>query len=304
MNETVKTLSPPFLKRGATIGLAPLAGLFKEEPYQQGISLLRDQGFKIKSLKTTSPGRYLAGSDQERLAIFHDLWKDPEVDGILAIRGGYGTIRLLENLNFDLIRNKPKPLIGFSDISCFLNVISQKTGLITFHGPNLTTLNQCNQESVYSFFHTLTRIIPFAIKEPIEILRSGTAQGTLIGGNLTTINHLLGTPFDLDFNGKILILEDINEAPYAIDRLIYQLYLAGKFKHLRGLILGNFSDCGDIETIWQMILNLLADTTYPIWGNFPVGHQKQNILWPIGGRAIMDSSRGILSYPEQVMRKQ
>jgi muramoyltetrapeptide carboxypeptidase len=146
-------------------------------------------------------------------------------------------------------------------------------------------------------------MVPFEIKGSVEILRSGTAQGALAGGNLATINHLLGTPFELNFDNKILILEDINEAPYAIDRLIYQLYLAGKFKHLKGLILGDFSDCGDIETIWQMILDLLTNTTYPIWGNFPVGHQKQNILYPVGGIAQMDSTNGVLSYHERVMVK-
>ncbi len=303
MKKTANPLLPITLKKGSTIGLAPLAGPFMDEPYQQGITILRDHGFQVKTLQTTSPSHYLAGSDQERLTIFHELWKDPEVACVLAVRGGYGTIRLLDGLDFELIKKHPKPLIGFSDISGFANVISQQTGLITFHGPNLTTLSQCDKDSVHSFFHTLTRMVPFEIKGDVEILRNGTAQGILGGGNLSTINHLLGTPYELDFKDKIVILEDINEAPYAVDRLFYQLYLAGKMKKLAGLILGNFSKCGEIDQLWQMVLDLLRDTSYPIWGNFPVGHEEDNIIWPIGGKAKMDSGNGVLSYVEQIMMK-
>lgn len=303
MPETVKSLKPVALKRGDTIGLAPLAGPFQEEPYQRGVTILRDHGFKVKILQASHPTPYLAGTDHERLTIFHELWKDPEIACILAVRGGYGTMRLLADLDFELIRNHPKPLIGFSDISGLANVIHQRTGLTTFHGPNLTTLCQCDKNSLHSFFHTLTSMVPPEIKADIEVLRSGSSVGLLAGGNLTTINHLLGTPFELDFAEKILVLEDLNEAPYAIDRLFYQLYLAEKFHNLSGLILGNFSKCGPKENIWQMVLDLLKDTDYPIWGNFPVGHKKQNTLWPVGGMARMDSESGHLSYPDQIMLK-
>lgn len=303
MPKTAKTLVPVTLKKGDTIGLAPLAGPFMAEPYQQGITILREHGFKVKVLQPAKPSPYLAGSDEERLDIFHKLWKDEEVACVLAIRGGYGTIRLLAGLDFELIRQYPKPLIGFSDISGFANIITQKTGLTTFHGPNLTTLCTCNKESLHSFFHTLTRMVPFEIKANIEVVRDGNGVGQLAGGNLTTLNHLMGTPYSPDFTGKILILEDINEAPYAIDRLFYQLYLAGKLQGLAGLILGEFSQCGAIEDIWQMVLDLLQDTSYPIWGNFPVGHGKYNLTWPIGAVAKMDSNHTVLSYVEQVMRK-
>ena len=212
-------------------------------------------------------------------------------------------MRLLNSIDLDLIRTHPKALIGFSDISGFNNVLNEETGLITFHGPNLTTLNQCDKESLSYFFHSLTRMTPFEIKAPIEVLRNGQGQGSLAGGNLSTINHLLGTPFDLDFDQKVLILEDLNEAPYAVDRLFYQLFLAGKLNKLQGLILGDFSDCGAIENIWQMILDLLKETDFPIWGNFPVGHGEENRIWPIGAQVKMDSNTGTLTYTEQVMLK-
>lgn len=304
MPKTVETIQPILLKKGATIGLAPLAGPFKEELYQQGITILHDHGFSVKIVQSLTPKPYLAGTDHERLSVFHELWKDPEVDAILAIRGGYGTMRILADLDFELIRTHPKPLIGFSDISGLANVIQQKTGLTTFHGPNLTTLGQCDKESLHSFCHTLSRMVPFEIKQAtIEILRNGTAHGRLAGGNLTTISHLLGTPFELDFTDRILVLEDVAEPPYAVDRLLYQLHLAGKLDNLRGLILGQFSRCGAIEDIWQMVLDLIPNKQYPIWGNFPVGHDEQNLLWPIGGLASMDSGSGILSYGEAVLVK-
>jgi muramoyltetrapeptide carboxypeptidase len=301
IKETADPLLPAILKKGAVIGLAPLAGPFRDEPYEQGITLLRDHGFTVKTLKPTTSHSYLAGSDEERIAIFHELWKDPDVTGILAIRGGYGTMRLLNHIDFDLIRTHPKPLIGFSDISVFNNVLTEHTGLITFHGPNLTTLGQCDKESLQHFFQSLTRMTPFEVKSPVEVLRNGQAEGRLAGGNLTSMNHLLGTPFELSFDDKILILEDLNEPPYALDRLFYQLFLAGKFDKLQGLILGNFSDCGAIEDLWDMVLHLLNETSFPIWGNFPVGHAEQNRIWPIGAMAKMDSSTRTLSYPEQVM---
>lgn len=304
MHETVNTLLPTTLKKGATIGLAPLAGPFSEETYQQGVTILQEHGFKVKTMHPTNPTAYLAGSDSERLDIFHTLWKDPEVAAVLSVRGGYGTIRLFNNLDFELIKEHPKPLIGFSDISGFCNVIEQQTGLITFHGPNLTTLCQCDRESLHSFFHTLTRMVPFDIKDPtLEVIRGGTATAPLAGGNLSTISHLLGTPFELNFDGKILILEDINEPPYALDRLFYQLHLAGKLGKLKGLILGDFSGGGGREEVWKMVLDLAFEHQYPIWGNFPSGHKGQNRLWPIGAVAKMDSSTGTLSYVNQVMNQ-
>jgi muramoyltetrapeptide carboxypeptidase len=304
MHETANTLLPTTLKKGDTIGLAPLAGPFSEETYQQGVTILHEHGFKVKTMHPTTPSAYLAGSDRERLDIFHTLWKDPEVAAVLSVRGGYGTIRLLNNLDFELIKTHPKPLIGFSDISGFCNVIEQQTGLVTFHGPNLTTLCQCDKESLYSFFHTLTRMVPFEIKDSsLEVIRRGTATAPLAGGNLTTINQLLGTPFELNFDGTILILEDINEPPYALDRLFYQLHLAGKLSKLKGLILGNFSGGGGVEDLWQMVLDLVAEHHYPIWGNFPTGHKEQNRLWPIGAVAKMDSETAVLSFTDRVMNQ-
>lgn len=298
MNATVnRPIRPPALKAKDVIGLAPLAGPHMEEDFHKGAAILHELGFQTKTLTPRTSLPFLAGSDQERLEIFHGLWKDPEVKAIMAIRGGYGTLRLLDLLEYDIFRETPKTLIGFSDISAFLNVITEKTGLITFHGPNLTTLARSDKYSLEVMIQNLTLPLPPPLKAGnLEVIRAGKAQGVLAGGNLATLTHLLGTPFQPRWQDKILFLEDVGEAPYRIDRLLTQLALAGSLKSIGGLILGGFSNCGDEETIWQRVAELTYDENIPVWGNFPVGHGQQNLALPIGSEVVMDSQAGTLSW--------
>lgn len=298
MNATIKRpLLPPTLQKKDVIGLAPLAGPHQEEDFRKGAAIIRDFGFRTKTLNPRQSLPFLAGSDQERLGIFHELWKDPEVKAIMAIRGGYGTLRLLEQLDYDLIRQTPKTLIGFSDISALLNVITEKTGLITFHGPNLTTLAHSDKHSLEGMIQSLSQPLPAAIKpRGLEIIRAGKAEGILVGGNLATLAHLLATPFQPHWHDKIVFLEDVGEAPYRIDRLLTQLSLAGSLRAIGGLILGQFTNCGDQEMIWQRAAELTRDEAMPIWGNFPVGHGHQNHPLAIGSQVLMDSDTGTLSW--------
>jgi muramoyltetrapeptide carboxypeptidase len=298
MNATVNSpLLPPALKAKDVIGLAPLAGPHQEEDFHKGTAILREFGFQTRTLLPGSALPFLAGSDQERLEIFHELWKDPEIKAIMAIRGGYGTLRLLGQLDYDIIRETPKILIGFSDISALLNVITAKTGLITFHGPNLTTLARSDKHSLEMMLQSLTQPIPPALKpRSLEIIRPGTAKGLLAGGNLATMTHLLATPFQPRWQGSILFLEDVGEASYRIDRFLTQLSLAGLLSNLGGLILGGFTECGDQEMIWQRVAELTKNENIPIWGNFPVGHGQQNVTMPIGSQVLMDSDTGTLSW--------
>jgi muramoyltetrapeptide carboxypeptidase len=285
------------LKAKDVIGLAPLAGPHQEKDFQQGSAILRDFGFQTKTLTTRAALPFLAGSDQERLHIFQALWQDPEVKAIMAIRGGYGTLRLLGQLDYEMVRKHPKILIGFSDISGLLNVITEETGLITFHGPNLTTLGRSTPHALERMLQNLTNRLPPPLKpRDLEIIRSGQAQGMLVGGNLTTLTHLLATPFQLPWADKILFLEDVGEAPYRVDRLLSQLQLAGAFNGLRGLIIGSFTDCGDQHLIWQRLAEMTADAAIPLWGNFPVGHGPENVTLAIGSRVLMDSEHGSLSW--------
>jgi muramoyltetrapeptide carboxypeptidase len=303
MKKTVKTPAdnPPILatnlRQGDTIGLAPVAGPWQQEKFIRGIEILTESGFRVKE-PVRKQYNYLAGSDQYRLNTFHDLWRDPEIKAIMAIRGGYGCLRLLERLDFNLIRQHPKILIGFSDVTVLLTAIQQQTGLVTFHGPMLTTLEATDQKSLQDLFKRLTHSEPYSLQsDKLEILRPGTACGLLVGGNLTTISHLLATPAEMIMKNRILFIEDIGEAPYRIDRMLTQLRLSGGLADISGLIMGTFSDCGEKEMIRQRILELVP-AHIPVWADFPTGHTSRNRTLPLGISVTMAGESGSLKFSE------
>jgi muramoyltetrapeptide carboxypeptidase len=207
-------------------------------------------------------------------------------------------------LDMDLIRQQPKMLIGFSDITILLNVISKKTGLVTFHGPVLSSLTKSDGQSIDTFFQTLTGRPPSAVKpDDLEIIKSGNAIGTLRGGNLATLVHLIGTPYEISWDRTLLVIEDIGELPYRVDRMLTQLKQAGRFERLNGLILGTFSadpahgdGAMDYESVWNRAQELVGEQDIPIWANFPVGHNARNTILPIGIEAEMDSATGTLNF--------
>lgn len=296
-----KSIYPPRLRKGDTIGLAAPAGPINEDAFRQGLQLLRDNRIKVKYADDICrKENYLAGDDKRRLDELHQLWDDDEVKAILAVRGGYGCARLLEKLDYDLIRRKPKILIGFSDLTILLNVIHRQTGLITFHGPMLSTLARDGNQALVSMLNELSVHAQEHIRiKNLEVLRPGEVQGKLIGGNLACLTQLLATPYEPVWDGAILLIEDINESGYRIDRMLTQLALAGRLESLAGIILGEFMNSSmsritDLELVWQRTLELTAEHI-PVWANFPSGHGLRNILLPIGSKVRMDSSRGVLS---------
>ena len=305
MNATPKPILASPLKKGDTIGIiAPAGPVRNETDFSAGLKMLSDLGFKTRyRADILRHNDFLAGTDQERLAELHELWRDPEVKAILAVRGGYGCLRLLPELDFALIRQQPKMLIGFSDLTVLLSAIQQKTGLITFHGPMLTTLAKSDRDSQEAFLDLLTGRPRTEIKaKALEILKGGQAKGRLLPGNLTSLVHLLGTPWEPDWRDTILVLEDIGEAPYRIDRLLTHLWAAGRLEQIAGLILGDFDQCGEREIIWQRVLDLLAHRSIPIWANFPCGHGSRNQILPLGAEAQLDSSAGRLVFPQPAGR--
>jgi len=203
------------------------------------------------------------------------------------------------------IRNHPKILIGFSDLTVLLNAIHQKTGRVTFHGPVVTTLAGIDKQSKKHFFDTLTGKTPVLIKpSKVKVLKGGKAQGVLIGGNLTTLVHMIGTPYEIPWNDAILFIEDTGESPYRLDRLLTHLHQANRLQNLQGLILGTFTDDEKKEspklrkTVQGRIVELLRDRDIPIWANFPTGHSRRNLTLPVGMEAVMDSAAGQLSFSE------
>ena len=296
---------PPPLKKGDTIGLiAPAGSIISKSNFREGIHILEDKGFAVKyNQHLIHVKGYLAGTDQERADEFNKLWSDPEVKGLVAARGGYGSTRMIDLIDLKQIRKTPKLLIGFSDLSVLLNAVTHKTGLVTYHGPVVTTLTSINKGSLASFFTTLTDNSPPSIKTgTFKILRKGKAKGILFGGNLTTLVHTIGTSYEIPWHQALLFIEDTGEAPYRLDRLLTHLSQANRLQKIKGLILGTFTDDEKKEnaqmqrTVRKRVLELLTDCDIPIWANLPIGHSRRNISLPIGIEVEMDSDKNILRF--------
>ncbi|MFZ5761787.1 MAG: S66 peptidase family protein [Thermodesulfobacteriota bacterium] len=298
MSKTSKRLLPPPLAKGDTLGIfAPAGPIVDQDAFANGVKMLKELGFNLRfqrGLETRNHG-YLAGHDDERAKEIMDLWRDPEVKGLVAARGGYGCLRLLDLLDFKCIASMPKRLIGFSDLTTLHAAILKQTKQISLHGPMVTTLGKSDPASVDSFVQALTNRLPEAIKPAgLEILRGENATGPLIGGNLTNLAHLVGTPWEPEWQGAVLLLEDVGEAPYRIDRLLHHLKGSGRLGQVTGLILGTFTDCGDEENIWNLALDLTKDRRIPVWANFPSGHGSRNLTLPLGAEVTLDSNKGTL----------
>lgn len=296
-----KLIIPPFLEPGDVIGLITPAGpVTDHDATQTGIKLLEKEGYQVRQPYGLEQQDYLAGSDKDRAKQFIDIWNDNEIKAVLAVRGGYGSLRLLPYLNMQELAANPKILAGFSDITILLNEFSRQTGLVTFHAPMMATLSRSDQQSQDSFFRIMAGNFAPVHSSAMQIMTSGNARGRLIGGNLASLIHLLGTPHEPDWPNNILVIEDVGEAPYKIDRMLTQLHLSGQLTKLAGLILGTFTDTDGLEeewsaTIWARALELTGGEI-PLWVNFPSGHGTRNITLPVGMEAVMDSNTGRLEF--------
>jgi muramoyltetrapeptide carboxypeptidase len=302
MSATAKPLIiPPRLRPGATIGLVTPAGpVHDQETVRQGIAILAEAGFRVKEPAELEKYGYLAGSDAARARQLTETWHDPEVHAVLAVRGGYGAMRLLPFLEPAAFANTPKILAGFSDITILLNEIQRRTGLVTYHAPVLTTLARSDEASRQSFLAMLTGPAKPILPPALRIMTGGRGCGPLIGGNLTSLSHLLGTPHEPEWRDAILFLEDTGEPPYKIDRMLTQLQVSGRLPQLSGLILGTFSEGDEREEKWAELAGQraleLTGGRIPLWGNFPVGHGPRNLSLPVGMTAVMDSNNGRLDF--------
>ncbi|MBU0943019.1 MAG: LD-carboxypeptidase [Proteobacteria bacterium] len=302
-------LLPPSLQPGECIGIIAPGGQIRNlPPLEQGISILQEMGFEVRLPRRLWPGTgYLADTDRNRALEFHKMWADPEISVILALRGGFGCLRLLHLLDRRVLRQHAKLLIGFSDITILHQALYQTTQMISLHGPMLTTLSSSSRESVERLYACLRGNWKFPVHSSmIEVLRGGhPARGTLLGGNLSSLMSLLATPWERDWTDAILFLEDVGEPLYRIDRMLTQLAHCGKLSQVRGIILGDFSLTRDQdhlerlrfhEQIWKRVLELTESTGIPVWGDFPVGHGRDNHTLPHGAEAVMDSRQATLSF--------
>jgi len=240
---------------------------------------------------------FLSGTDAERLEDFYKFWADPEIKAIFCTRGGYGTLRLLSSLNFDFISRFPKILVGYSDITALLLSIYAKAGLMTFHGPMLKGGDR--GKSLEGLLRYLFKPACTDIRiSDAKIIRPGVFEGRLVGGNLTMISHMIGTGFLPDLGGSILLLEDVNEAPYRIDRALTQLKLSGYLEGLAGILLGSFTGCGPRNVITKIFADLSGELKLPCVAGLPVGHGAKNIPIAIGSLCQVDTDRHLIRiYP-------
>ena len=294
----MKAVFPLPVGPGDTIGVAAPAGPFDTGLFDKGLKVLEALGFRLRVPRAVfAKTGYLAGSDRQRAETLQRLFEDPEVRGIVCARGGYGSMRMLPYLDFERISSHPKALVGFSDVSALLSVIYTRCGLVCFHGPTVTTLGCADAATVHAFARAIgpgriTRIRPRAGCT----LAPGCAAGPFAGGNLTILCHLMGTGFEPDLDGRILLLEDVNEAPYRIDRMLTQMRLCGYLDHVRGLVLGTFENCGRPGEVDRIVTEAFDDLDIPILAGFDLGHGKTNLTVPMGADALLDSHRQVLDF--------
>ena len=293
-----KPIRPPRLKPGDTIGIVAPAGPFDPKNFSQGLSTLESLGFRTRvSDEIFEKTGYLAGNDAQRARLVNRLFKDPAINAIVCARGGFGCLRILPLVDFDVIRENPKVFIGFSDITALLTSITARSGLVSFHGPVVTTLANAPEITRNTLLRAISSDLPLEV-QPANgvVIQAGRAQGSIIGGNLTTLCHLLGTPFEPRFKHRIVLLEDQGEAPYRIDRMLFQMKLAGCFDGIAGLVLGSFEGCGSLDAVFQVFEEHFRDISVPILAGFDVGHGEQNLTMPLGIDATLDTDDQIVAF--------
>jgi muramoyltetrapeptide carboxypeptidase len=296
---------PRVLRPGDRIALIAPASPFDSEKLERVTAYLEQCGFE------TAIGRhsldrlgYLAGAEADRASDLLEALTDPMISAVFAIRGGYGSNRLLPHLPFASLRKHNKIFLGYSDIT-FLHLAFWKTmGWLTFHGPNLVEWEADAFECGRRVLAGLQGECSFAwsFEEP-QVLHPGLAAGVLVGGNLTCLTHLLMTPFCPNFDGVLLMIEDRGEALYRLDRQITQLRLAGLFDRIHGLILGQFHDCGAVEEVWDMVRHQVGEFSFPVVAGLPFGHGSANDLLPLGIRYRLNTYEGIFQAEEQPLAR-
>lgn len=296
-------IKPKKLKLGDTIGIVAPGSPTTEEKVEKAYEKLKEMGFKVKLGKSCySKYGYLAGRDELRAEDLNSMFRDTEVDGIICLRGGYGTIRILELLDYNLIRANPKVFVGYSDITVIHIAINQISNLVTFHGPMAASdlAGDISKFSLESLFNSiLHEDFDGNLKNPTEELitiNGGVAEGQIIGGNLSLIASTIGTPYEIDTKGKILFIEEIGEEPYRIDRMLNQLKLSNKLQEAEGIILGNFSNCMPEDpdmslTLEEVIDDLIRPLNKPTLYNLQAGHCDPNITIPFGVRVRLNADR-------------
>jgi muramoyltetrapeptide carboxypeptidase len=281
---------PPYLKSGSRIGITCPAGAVLNSEIENMFTQLRAWEFALQIGKTIGTS-YLkfSANDETRLHDLQSMLDDENLDAILFGRGGYGVVRIIDQLDFTKFLKKPKWILGYSDITCLHSHIHSQLQIATIHAHMNGGYQPQNQDafSTQTIYDVLTgKSIQYDIPSH-QMNKSGSTIGMLVGGNLALISDLIGTQTDIDTSGKILFLEDIAEYKYNIDRMMWQLLRSGKLNNLAGLIIGGFSDTQDNEipfgmTEYEIVAEKLKSFSFPVCFDFPVGHQPRNWALKLG----------------------
>jgi len=289
-----------FLNNGDMIGVAAPSARFDRSLFEKGISCLESMGFEVRIPKGIfGEFRYLAGSDRNRAGVVNQLFADPEVKGIISVRGGFGAMRILDHLDWECIRANPTLFIGFSDSSALISCLISQKGTGTVHGPNLVSLARAGQETLDGFYRAVTGQLKKIDMAQGQCIVGGKATGQLVGGNLATLAHMTGTRFQPDFDGGILFIEDVGEPAYKIDRMLSQMKLAGCFERIRGVVAGSFEDCANPEYIPEIINEMFLDMGIPVFMGLAAGHGRINLALPMGTMVRLDADRALLAWESQ-----
>lgn len=286
---------PPYLQPGDRIRIVSPAGKVQKDKVLPGIKLLQDEGYDVVVGKHVFDKHFqYAGTDLQRTADFQEAINDPDTKAIICARGGYGTVRIIEKIDFSPLLKNNKWIVGFSDIT-ILHTVLNKLGLASIHGamPGFFVENKKMTRSFLSLMKLIsTGKSQFDIKAH-ELNRNGSCTGELVGGNLSLIYSLQGTPWQLETRGKILIIEDLTEYFYHLDRMMQNLRLAGQLKDLAGLIVGGFTEMKDNDSpfgksAYEIIMDAVQDYHFPVFFDFPVGHIPKNLALILGSNYHLD----------------
>lgn len=304
------------LKFGDTLGfIAPSGAVRTEGAIERAVEETKRMGFNVKLGESAGQKYgYLSGSDEVRARDINTMFSDDEVDAIVCLRGGYGAMRILDKLDYDMIAKHPKIFMGFSDITALHIALLNRCNLVTFHGPMAAAnwagkpLDDFSRESMY---RALMHVEPVgALSNPPEypkqMVNPGQAEGQLVGGNLMLIASSLGTPWEIDTKGRIIFIEEIGERTYCVDRMLTQLRLAGKFDDCAGVVFGDFADC-PIEypeyglSLEEIIRDVVAPCGKPIFTGLRCGHCTPKLTLPFGVKCRMDADQCTLTVLESAV---
>lgn len=308
-------IKPRALNPGDTIALIAPSSPTTKENVERAKNKLMEMGFKVKIGRSCYEAYgYLSGTDEIRANDINQMFSDSQVDGIICLRGGYGTPRILDLIDYNIIRNNPKVFVGYSDITALHLAFTQISNLITFHGPMASSdiIGNFSEFSRTSLLKAITNTEPVGNiynpqGEEIITMNGGIAEGSIIGGNLSLIVDTIGTPYEIDLKGKILFIEEIGEDPYKIDRMINQLRLTGKLKEAEGIILGDFKNCDSSKhseslTLEQIFNDHIKPIGKPTISNLRAGHCEPMITLPFGVKARLDADKKELTILENSVK--